>query len=451
MSKRITSIKSLNLDSQVRVSVQNGSIPLGLTSSQANFPLNMGNTSLFAPNDYFGPTYSPYYPIDEIRENYTIKITGDWRKKIKTGNKITLVRGSIVEKFNVIKNTYFPSTNSTILNFSTNRKDLPSLDPFIGASGYPYPATDSSLKILTELETKRESLLKDFNVKIVADPLFASKFSATFSWETDPSVSVSKIRVRTKPRVSANSILSFSLNSTGKYSQVPIAEVLDDKGRGAKIQLTSTISGVNISTGGTGYTTASVQALGGGGTGASFSVGLSGSSISTVNISSGGTGYDSLPQLLITGDGTGAICNVSEVEVTGLYVIQQGGGYYTSPVVEIDDTYQTGLTAASVSSSLNLRNVGRIDHVRVLNNGSGYTGASVTISPIGASGTGASARANVDLFSEWIYSETLTQKTYTFNKLERGVPYIAEILLSTDSNFREYVSYEGSLEFQYIK
>ena len=157
----------------------------------------------------------------------------------------------------------------------------------------------------------------------------------------------------------------------------------------------------------------------------------------------------------------------------------------------IDNTYQVGLTAAQVTSSLTLLNKGRVDYIRVLDGGTGYTGASVSVSgsltgddalaeaiiengtikdirvtyqghgyigatvsilPSGTGGTGASAKANIDLYSEWVYEDSIyTEKKKTITGLKTNIPYEIQIIVSTDEHFRGLVHYTDSYTFQYEK
>jgi hypothetical protein len=312
------------------------------------------------------------------------------------------------------------------------------------------------------------------------------------NWLVDPSISKTRIRWRSVPRNQNISQLSFNVTTTGLYSQVPTAEVTSTSGRMAEIQLTSTLTGVNLASGGTGYTTASVQLSGGGGTGAGLTYSISSGSITGLSLTTGGTGYTSLPTVVIMGNGTGASAEIDEVSVTGVTILQQGGNYLSVPTVTVDNTYQTGLTGAVIGVGLTILNGGRVDYIRVTDGGTGYTGASVsitggttdatataeindgtlsnivlntqgygygptlptvTITPTGTGGTGASAIANVDLYSAWVYEDPSNYDVFskTINGFKYNVPYEIEILASEDENFRGLMRYGNLLSFQYYK
>jgi hypothetical protein len=65
----------------------------------------------------------------------------------------------------------------------------------------------------------------------------------------------------------------------------------------------TTVTGATISSGGSGYSTASVSFSGGGGSGAAATATISGGVITDINITASGTGYTSAPTVTITGSG----------------------------------------------------------------------------------------------------------------------------------------------------
>jgi hypothetical protein len=66
------------------------------------------------------------------------------------------------------------------------------------------------------------------------------------------------------------------------------------------------VFGVRVTNFGSGYTTATVNITGGGGTGATATASIVGGLIFSITITNAGSGYTSLPTISITGDGTGA-------------------------------------------------------------------------------------------------------------------------------------------------
>jgi len=485
MAIRNTNTRKVNLQKGINLAIQTGNLPTGSTFSK--FPVHKADVSLGNPNVVGGPTPYPFYPLNTLTQDYTIGLTGDFRDRILTGSFFALGRGQIRKIYSVKNNMYEPLSDQTTLSLLTVREDEKVLDEFIGSTGYPVPSSDSFLILNSTLEASAPSslLLKNFFYKLY--PTQTDKFSIETTWETVPSVKATRLRWRSVPRVKQISDLSFNVSIPGYYTEIPSATVISNTGRSARIQLTGEVFSVNLATGGTGYTTAFAYPIGGEGTGASFTVGLSGTSVDTITVNNGGT-YISAPSVVIIGDGTGATVSSIVMEVSGVQILQQGGNYLSAPDVLVDTNYLVS-TEVEVESFLILENSGRVDYIKVLDGGSGYTGASVTISgglidanavativdgkvtdikltyegvgytsasvtitPTGTGGTGAFAYANVDLYSEWQYENPLYfDKSKVISGLEVNVPYEVQILLSEDERFRGDMKYSDSLYFQYYK
>jgi hypothetical protein len=424
MAVKNTNTKRVNVKKDVRVPLQSGSTPEGVLSSFAKYPMNISDSIIDNPNNYLGATSQTFYSVISINDNFALEINGDWTFKLKSGDPIEVKRGNI-RNFYTIQNIEFDSNSgNSILTFFSTREDVLPLDPFIGASGYPYASLDSYVLLNKRLENpnKRDSLLRDFTYKM--NYTSDDNFSLDVSWNIDPDVKVTKLRWRSVPRVDNYSNLAFSVSTQGLYSQIPDATVVSNSGRSTLLRLTGVTAG-------------------------------------------------------------------SDILVNGVNIVQQGGGYLTAPSVLIDDTYQVGLTAAEVTATLTLLNNGRVDYIRVLDGGSGYTGASVSvigslssdeavaeaiiengviqdirvtyqghdyigatvsILPSGTGGTGASAKANIDLYSEWVYEDSIyTEKKKTITGFKTNIPYEIQIIVSTDEYFRGLVHYTDSYTFQYEK
>jgi hypothetical protein len=490
MEIKNTSVQKLAISTAVNVSVENGTIPAGVTSSGANYPINSSGISVLNPNDPYGPTYTPYINVENVYDTFKVRIDGDWSGKIKSGDPVQLVRGSIDNEY-VIQSVYVNTVSSkSDLSFSVNRNAVALMTPFIGLTGYNSTASDVRLQLGRKIENPNSStsLLRSFSVVLIDDKARTDGFNAIVSWDIDPSVSITKLRWRSTPRTSTVSTLYFSVTSDGYYTQIPSATLISNTGRSGKIQLAGQVNNALVATGGTGYTSAYALATGGGGTGASFSVAVSGGAISSVTVTSGGSGYTSVPALTIYGNGTGGSASVSVMRVNNVSVIQQGGGYLTGPTVSVDSTYLYS-SPVVIGSTVSIANQGKIDYVRIVDGGTGYTGASVsiaggtinatgkaeitngvitnilltsqgygytastvTITPIGGSGSGASAIANTDLYSQWVYESPETSiKTKTISGLKYNIPYEIEILVSPDELFRGVLKYSDPLFFQYYK
>ena len=486
MAVKNTNTVNVNLNRSINSAIQSGNLPPG--ASVSGYPLYKADVSLGNPNVVGGPTAYPKYPMNTLTEGYVIGLTGDFRDKILTGDPLTVGRGTVRSAYTVKNTIYNPSANQTTLSLYSTREIVKPLDSFIGASGYPVPSPDSFIVLNseTEISDRIPDLLKSFNYKLY--PSTTDTFSLLVNWEISPTVKATKLRWRSVPRQETVSSLAFSVTTPGYYTEIPTATIISDTGRSAKIQLLGEVYQINLGTGGTGYTTAAAYAVDGGGTGASFSVSLSGGSVDTVTVTAGGT-YSSSPSIVITGNGTGANVSSLVMEVTGVQILQQGGNYLSAPSVLVDSNYLVS-TEAQITSVLSLENRGRVDYVKIISGGTGYTGASisiaggsggtatgtatvtngeitdikvtygglgytaasVTITPTGTGGTGASAYANVDLYSNWQYEDSLyLVKTKTISGLKTNIPYEIQILVSEDDEFRGKIHYSDSYYFQYYK
>lgn len=483
--------RTVKLHSVNNVLLQNGSIPSGVTSIGSKYPMNIADVTVYDLNVIDGPTQMPIISLNSVDQNFTLNVDGNWSRKIKSNDPLEVERGNIKSSYFVKNAVFVESSDSTNIVLSNPRDVVHLLDSFIGITGYPIPSVDTYILLGKKMETSNSSseLINYFSAKMVS--YSDDTFSLNVAWDVS-SASITKLRWRSIPRNSTYSTLSFNLITAGEYSQVPTAIIDSSTGRRAEIQLTTTLRTVSIGASGSGYTSAAVYAIGGGGTGASFSVFLSGGSIVGATVTAGGTGYSSVPTLVVTGDGTGGSVSISKVKISNVSIVQQGGNYLMGPTVTIDDAYQIGITATSIIASTSLYNEGRIDYVRVLNGGNGYTGASVSISgsmysdnataeaeitdgsisnikllssgygytgasvsivSTGTGGTGAIAIANVDIFSNWVYENpsNLNEFSRTLYGFKYNIPYEIEILASADPNFRGLMKYSNTLYFQYYK
>lgn len=490
MSKRNTSVKILGIDPSLRSTVQNGTIPYGVTAAGSKYPVNLAYVSIFAPNDVMGPTQQPTYPVLGIYQDYRIVLDGDWKNRIKPGDPIQLLRGNIRSEYTV-QSLVVETTGDTVVYLSTSRDEVPLLNPFIGTSGYTGPQADTYVALGRKLESPNDipSLVKSFSVRLFPES-DTETFRAELSWDVDPSVSVTRVRWRSVPRTSYSSTLSFSVDTQGDYTGFPDITLSSTTGRSARVIPTMGISAIEVLSGGTGYTSAYVLESGGGGTGASFSVSITGTTIDSISVVSGGTGYFLPSQLTVYGDGSGASVGISVYTLSGIKIIDQGGGYMMGPTVTVSTSLLYGATAAQISSSVSLDSLGKLDYLRVTSGGVGYTGATVSIiggsltasatpviqdgevvdlvldysgygfsypatvsiSPLGTGGTGAQAVANIDYLSEWVYEDPETENLESvITGLKYNIPYEIEIIASSDPSFRGLVRYTNNTFFQFYK
>ena len=118
------------------------------------------------------------------------------------------------------------------------------------------------------------------------------------------------------------------------------------------------------------------------------------SGVYLIQVTNGGTGYTSVPTVTIAGGGgVGATATAlvnSLGAVSWIYITSEGTGYTSTPSVNIGGP---GIGAAA--TAILHKDVGVVSVVTVTNSGSGYTSApSVTIT--GGSGSGATAVAQID-------------------------------------------------------
>ena len=477
MSVRNTNIQQVDLNKVVRSSIQTGTIPIGPTGSSSldnKYPVNISTPVLGNPRDNTGTTFR--IDVKRIEKDFIIIFDNNWENKLKPGDLIQLVRGSLVRPYSIRQIFYNSFTNETLVYLFVKREDPKDLEKFVSSSSFPSPSSEIYVIVNKKVENPntREELLKSFEVKMVK--MDENNFSVKASWEIDPKVSVTKIRWRSVPDVKLSSSLSFFILTAGEYSQIPKVDIISDTGFLANIQLSGYINQVLVNETGSGYTYANVNIVSESGSGAQIDAIISSGSIIGFNVISGGSGYTSAPIIEITGDGTGASAYVTLI-VDTITDSQEGGNYLSSPQIVVDSTYLVGLTGTEIACSYSLLNKSRVEYIRVLDGGTGYTGADVSItgslffedatavatiengsvqsidltypgydyqlgadvsiSGTGLNGSGASAIANIDLFSEWTYENpSYFEKERYINYLKHNVLYEMQILVSEDKFFR---------------
>lgn len=127
------------------------------------------------------------------------------------------------------------------------------------------------------------------------------------------------------------------------------------------------------------------------------------SKVTGIAVSSSGSGYLFVPPVNLSGGGSGATGTVSAMSVSGATVTDIGFGYKAAtgsdprPTVTVATAASTGCTASCVNASVSVNSMS-VTQVDLTNGGSGYELPSVTITPAaGDSGTGATATATVSL------------------------------------------------------
>ena len=198
--------------------------------------------------------------------------------------------------------------------------------------------------------------------------------------------------------------------------------------------LEDSVTTLNITNGGSGYTAGTLSATGGSGSGFSGSYTIS-SAIDSISISNGGTGYevgDSLSFVCPGGcTGTGASASVASVasngSITSVTVSNGGSGYTNQQTMYVLVTSTNG-SGASLSSVL--ETTGAIYEAFVNNGGSGYT-SSPTIVP-SSGGTSAVIEAGLGGFFDYEITVTSVAAGSTSQCMLGG--YVVNAGMDTDED-----------------
>lgn len=458
MIYRITNTKEISLDKSSAFGIQNGGAPIGSTTV-GNYPVNVSDFNEEHPNQFLKPSYpgstvsyhSSYnYPLVKVnqiltdRSSYATLVIEpfyekNWYKhKFKSGDQLCLQRWNVKRFFTIKSVTVNSLVNIHLLNDRNYQSDVFSeLDHFISESGYP-DAENCYINFVIKLETNlRDENLQDFYIDF-NEYQYTDSFSLKAFWETSPEITSTAIRWRSVPdNLIITSDISFVINYGGRYylnglnGLGPFISLISDTGRSAAVEVDNMLVDY---------------------------------------LYSEPVGY------------------ITSVALTNL-----GGGYLQSPSVTIDATNQVIGQTGSMTANLTLQTEGRVDYIKVLDGGAGYTGASVSVSSVApygttaygyaeiedgtiknivltdrgygftygtasnstviltpfGSGSGASLSANVDIMSEWNYElPTPNAKTSIINGFKRGIKYEIQILCISDQ--KAYSRYSNSINFCYL-
>jgi FtsP/CotA-like multicopper oxidase with cupredoxin domain len=187
--------------------------------------------------------------------------------------------------------------------------------------------------------------------------------------------------------------VTVTAGGTG-YTTAPTVGFTGGGGTGATATATIAgggVTGVTITNPGTGYTTApTVTFSGGGGTGAAGTATIGGQTVSALTLNTSGSGYSSTPTVNFTGGGgTGAAATttIGRSALTGIAVATPGSGYTTSPTVTISGGGGTGAAGTAIVGTSS------VTGLTLTNGGARYTSATITFT--GGGGTGAAAVATI--------------------------------------------------------
>jgi FtsP/CotA-like multicopper oxidase with cupredoxin domain len=244
---------------------------------------------------------------------------------------------------------------------------------------------------------------------LVPESAYGPAFGATFP---DKSVRIQDTSVSYDNGLYGLTGLKLTSGGSG-YSTAPNVTFSGGGGTGAAATATlgpGSVGAINVNNSGSGYTKPppNVNISGGGGTGATASAVLAPTgSVKAATVTSGGSGYTSAPTVVFTGgggSGATATATVSNRRVTGVTITSGGSGYTSAPSVSFTGGGGSGATATATLGFA-------ISGVTVTTGGSGYTSAP-TVSFSGGGGSGATATA---VLSRPVASLTLTSagKDYT--------------------------------------
>lgn len=183
----------------------------------------------------------------------------------------------------------------------------------------------------------------------------------------------------------------------------------------ATVSGTGQIDKINITSGGSGYTSVpKIVITGGGGSGATANATVTNGVVTAITITSGGSGYTSDPAIAIV-SGSGAVISPTiggGGSIISIQVQNSGSGYTAAPTVTLSaPTLPGGVTATAVASISN----GNVTAITITNAGSGY--ASNPTVTVAAPPSGTTATANAQFSGFQIQSVTIVNggSNYTGN------------------------------------
>ena len=198
----------------------------------------------------------------------------------------------------------------------------------------------------------------------------------------------------------------YPTHTTGTQTLGTVNWTYEGESAAAIVTVTGSVTSINVTDGGSGYTTQPIVSITGGGATAgnqaSATAQITAGSVTGINIVSGGFGYTSVPTITITGgNGTGAAATaVCRGPVNTVTITDTGSQYTYEPTIKLI----TGSGAVAYPSILN----GKIESIIVTFGGSGYYGAPDVV--ILGDGVGATAFAQVDQSSNIVTGVVVTNK-----------------------------------------
>ena len=198
----------------------------------------------------------------------------------------------------------------------------------------------------------------------------------------------------------------YPTHTTGDSTIGQITWEYEGEAAAATVSVKGSVTAINVTTGGSGYTTEPIVSITGGGATAdnqaSAIAQITSGTVTGISLVSGGSGYTSVPTITITGgNGSGATATATcRGPVDTINITDAGGQYTYEPTIKLI----SGSGAVAYPSILN----GKIESIIVTFGGSGYFGAPDVI--ITGDGVGATAFAQVDLSTNIVTGVVITNK-----------------------------------------
>ena len=203
-----------------------------------------------------------------------------------------------------------------------------------------------------------------------------------------------------------SSATAYPVHTAGNATVGTVDWLYEGNSATAGVVITGSVTAINVTNGGSGYTTQPIVSIVGGGATsgnqAFATAQITDGSVTGVNITNGGAGYTSVPSISISGGGgTGATATaVCRGPVDSISITNAGSQYTYEPTVNLI----SGSGAVAYPSILN----GKIESIIVTFGGSAYFGPPDVI--ITGDGIGATAFATVDLSTNIVTGITVSSK-----------------------------------------
>jgi len=245
--------------------------------------------------------------------------------------------------------------------------------------------------------------------------------------------------------VNPKNITGFNITNFGVgYTSAPTVTITDSTGTGAVATAqigTSTITAINVASGGSGYVSPALSFIGGGGTGVSAIPTVVGGVITAITVVTPGYGYTSVPTVVISDPaGTGASLTpvLSGSPLTGITVVN-GGTNYTSPSVSITGGGGAGAVATAVVETGIIDSItlyGGVKEVVIITPGSGY----IEPPEITLTGDGQYALAKSKLYADKVISTYIVNSGEDYTSpptVTFGTPYETFRTVYTNEQFSQ--------------